>query len=281
MCTLCCREYTWQWIKIWISVALGLFDLIVDIAYYVSLPDPVKQSGPGTAWIVIWVISLLLFIAYIATRVVCIKKVLHRPDDFDHSVPTEKNLRLDTTVLIFDVVFLIVEDFPQFILLLIIQTNGWSTSAIFALLSIFLSVILIIFTGVYILCCCGSRSALIRMRYCVVCCDCFGCGWAAKYDNMRIQLEATKAQGSVAVEKMEAMGISVPQGVRDVIHHINNNDRDPGVTLDSPQAPPPQVVHAKTNPTYPYNQTTPTGPVYVQQYPSQQQYPPQPQSNNY
>lgn len=39
MCTLCCREYTWQWIKIWISVALGLVNLYFILALLVALSE--------------------------------------------------------------------------------------------------------------------------------------------------------------------------------------------------------------------------------------------------
>jgi len=247
MCTLCCREYTWQWIKIWIAIGFSVFDVIVKIAYYGELTMMEKQSPAGTMWIIIWVLALLIRIAYVSTRIVCVKRILRRPDDFDHAVPTEKNLRLETTVLAFDVVILLVENVPQFILLFLLQANGWTNTAIVAMISIFISVTIILFSAIYILCCCGSRSTLLRMRWCVVCCDFCGCGWSEKYDAARMRLESSKASGTVAIERMEAAGIPIPQGVREVIDHINKDNGD--VTLDSPKSPGVQVtVQAQSSP---------------------------------
>lgn len=79
-------------------------------------------------------------------------------------------------------------------------------------------------------------SFLIFHKACVVWCDFCGCGWSEKYDAARIRLEGAKTSGQVALEKMDAAGITVPKGVREVINHLAEDEGV--VTLDVPQLNP-------------------------------------------
>eukprot|EP01128_Nolandella_sp_AFSM9_P001020 TRINITY_DN11131_c0_g1_i1.p1 TRINITY_DN11131_c0_g1~~TRINITY_DN11131_c0_g1_i1.p1 ORF type:complete len:313 (+),score=48.64 TRINITY_DN11131_c0_g1_i1:43-981(+) len=203
LCDLIEKEYHYVLLKLGLGIAFGLFDAGSDMYYYTHIDD---VSNYKQLWLGVTIVSILILIVYLSMRVWMVCHYL-QPDDFDVGfVPSDRMLRYDSFLLVFDILILVVEDLPQLSLLYMTQRaennldNGqFSLSVLMALVSILVSMVIIVFSFVYVLCCCTVGGKLLKLKAMSMFCCCAG-NYEKEYVQTRTSL-------------LERIGNHVMQGI--------------------------------------------------------------------
>lgn len=170
---LCCFEEEKH--KVWVveSIKFGIasYDVITDIIFYATLSDLEKDLPVGQACLAFLLISLVVFSCVFLSKV-CHMCVRMDDDDYEGAIPTRKGWWLQAYGTCGSVFTFLLEDIPQFTIVMVLRYGNFDVPAILSLVGIIISFFINIFSVCF-------------------CCLCFGCSYGSAYGGKGVK-EAKK-----------------------------------------------------------------------------------------
>eukprot|EP01128_Nolandella_sp_AFSM9_P005301 TRINITY_DN2537_c0_g2_i1.p1 TRINITY_DN2537_c0_g2~~TRINITY_DN2537_c0_g2_i1.p1 ORF type:complete len:256 (+),score=55.29 TRINITY_DN2537_c0_g2_i1:52-768(+) len=233
LCGLIKKEFNWVLIKFFLGAAFGVYDVIADLVFF----NQAQDFAFGYVWLFFTIVSIIILVPYLMMRIWAIFFYLRQPDDFDVSPPTEKMLRYESLLFLFDIIILVFEDIPQLLLLFVIPKSTDFTTFL-AGVAIVISFIIIIYSFVYLVCCCTARGGLVRLKALMMFCSCCGCNWESKYKSARSGMQTSTSAGKSVVAAAAMSGMVSEEGLEGMRGMVNKMENfvaggdDDNVNLD-------------------------------------------------